>query len=110
YPKVKNDFKFCIILNVIFKSIKEIGILYKLIIPLGVISLLYSLNTNVTRYFITYYLDNEILGYFTACAYLMVAGNTIIGAIGQSFCARLAGYYNNEKNATFKKLLSRLIL
>ncbi|WP_226536274.1 oligosaccharide flippase family protein [Fictibacillus halophilus] len=109
-PKLKGDFNINVILNVIFNKTKQLRLLYVLIIPLGIISLLYSLNTNITRYFITYYLNNEILGYFTACAYLMVAGNTFIGAIGQSFCARLANYYDKERKATFNKLLLRLIV
>ncbi|MET3319934.1 UNVERIFIED_ORG: O-antigen/teichoic acid export membrane protein [Peribacillus simplex] len=91
-------------------KIMSISSLYKLLIPLGLISLLYSLNTNISRYFITYYMDTEMLGYFTACSYLMIAGNTFVGAIGQSFCNRLARYNNQQTKDNFKNLFYKLVI
>ncbi|HDR7609998.1 TPA: oligosaccharide flippase family protein [Bacillus mycoides] len=90
-------------------DIKKISYLYRALLPLGIISLLYSLNTNITRYFITYYMDTEKLGYFTALSYLMIAGNTLVGAIGQSFCNRLSRYSNRESKSDFNKLFNKLV-
>lgn len=77
-------------------------------LPLGFISLLYSLNTNITRYQITDYHNEELLGYFTAASYLMMAGNTLIGSLGQSYSSKMARYSSNKGN--FVKLLIKLVL
>ena len=55
--------------------------------------MLISLNANIPRYFIEHYRGERELGIFAALAYLMVAGNTVVGALGQSASPRLARYY-----------------
>lgn len=91
-------------------DMKKVSYLYRALLPLGIISLLYSLNTNITRYFITYYTDTEQLGYFTALSYLMIAGNTLVGAIGQSFCNKLSRYSDRESKSDFNKLFNKLVV
>ncbi|SER70841.1 lipopolysaccharide biosynthesis protein [Psychrobacillus sp. OK032] len=83
--------------------------LVKLSLPLGIVFLILSLNTNIPRYFLEYYFGVEELGFFIAMAYLIVAGNTIIIALGQSATPRLAKDYASGNRKKFSILLLRLI-
>ena len=67
--------------------------------------MLISLNTNIPRYFIEHYWGERELGIFAALAYLMVAGNTVGGALGQSASPRLARYYAEGNAWAFRRLL-----
>ena len=78
-------------------------------LPLGVVMVLISLNTNIPRYFVEHYLGEAALGYFAALAYVMVAGYTVMGALGQSATPRLARYYQSNRSA-FKRLLAKMVL
>src|SRR5690625_2160950 len=73
------------------KSIKTIFILAA---PLGVVSILNSINTNIPRYFLEYYVGIEELGYFSAIAYILVAGNLLIRPLSLVAAPKLANYYN----------------
>lgn len=77
--------------------------------PLGFSMMLISLNTNIPRYFISYYLNERELGIFAAIAYLIIAGNTVVLALGQSAAPKIAKYYimNNYKELLI--LLLKLI-
>lgn len=81
-----------------------------LALPLGVVMMLISLNTNIPRYVIEATLGEAQLGIFAAMAYLMIAGSTIINALGQSASPRLAHHYSTSDYAAFWRLLSRLLL
>lgn len=78
-------------------------------LPLGLAMMLISLNTNVPRYFIERYLGERELGFFAAIAYLMVAGNMVVSALGQSASPRLAKYYAANNVRAFRQLLVRLV-
>ena len=80
-----------------------------LALPLGVSMLLISLSTNIPRYFIEYHLGERELGIFAALAYLMVAGHTVVVALGQSASPRLATLYVNQDLTAFRYLLLRLM-
>ncbi|MBE0449009.1 MAG: oligosaccharide flippase family protein [Actinobacteria bacterium] len=89
----------------------EMGTLRKLALvamPLGFVMMLISLNTNIPRYFIEHYFGERELGIFAAMAYLMVAGNTVVSALGQSATPRLAKYYTSGNSAAFRVLLLKL--
>jgi O-antigen/teichoic acid export membrane protein len=77
--------------------------------PLGVVMLLISLNANIPRYFVKHYCGESALGYFAAMAYVFVAGNTVMSAIGQSAMPRLARYCDSDR-AAFSALLKKMIL
>lgn len=83
--------------------------LSRLALPLGVVMLLISLNTNIPRYVIQHYLGEAQLGIFAAIGYLMVAGSTIVAALGQSASPRLARYFAEGTSDLFLRLLARLI-
>lgn len=77
--------------------------------PLGVVMMLISLNANIPRYVIERYLGESDLGVFAALAALLVAGNTIVAALGQSAGPRLARYYAAADRAAFRQLLLKLL-
>jgi len=79
-----------------------------LALPLGLVMMLISLNANIPRYFIERYLGEHELGIFAALAYLQMAGNTVVGALGQSASPRLAKYYAVGDGPAFCTLLLKL--
>jgi len=79
-----------------------------LALPLGLVSLLDSLNVNVPRYLIEQRLGEAALGYFAAMTYIMVAGNMLVGALTHSASPRLARYHVADPPA-FRRLLWRLL-
>jgi O-antigen/teichoic acid export membrane protein len=86
--------------------------LVQLAFPLGLVMMLFSLSANLPNYFIVANLGKNAeaeLGIFNAIAYLMVAGNIIIGALGDSASPRLAKYYACGDRAAYSLLLVRLI-
>jgi len=91
-------------------EIKTIIKIAKLSLPLGIVLMLGSLNTNIPRYFIEFYNNEETLGFFSALAYLIVAGNTVINALGQSATPKLAKYYSEGNIIIFRMLVNRLML
>jgi O-antigen/teichoic acid export membrane protein len=87
----------------------RMGRLAWLAMPLGLVTALSSLNTNIPRYFVAHHFGEESLGYFAAIAYTMVVGSTIINALGQSAAPRLARYYSSNQ-AAYLRLLGKMFL
>jgi O-antigen/teichoic acid export membrane protein len=77
--------------------------------PLGVVMVLVSLNTNIPRYFVEHSLGEAALGYFAALAYVMVAGSTVMNALGQSATPRLARYFVSNR-AAYLRLLGKMLV
>jgi O-antigen/teichoic acid export membrane protein len=80
----------------------------RLSIPLGITATLGSLILNVPRYFIEHYAGPRALGFFAAIAYLMVAGNLVTNAVGQSATPKLALRHASGDVRAFRALLFRL--
>jgi len=80
-----------------------------LALPLGIVMMLISLNSNIPRYFIEQYLGERGLGIFAAIAYLQKAGATVVGALGQSASPRLATHYAAGSSRAFRALLLKLV-
>ena len=78
-------------------------------LPMGIVMMLISLNTSIPRYFIEYYLGEEALGIFSSIAYLMVAGITIVAALGTSASPKLSQYIANGNLDRFRDLLIKLL-
>jgi O-antigen/teichoic acid export membrane protein len=78
-------------------------------LPLGFVMMLISLNVNIPRYFIEHHLGERELGIFSALSYLMVAGNIVVGALGQSASPRLAKYYAAGNKKEFQNLFFKTI-
>lgn len=81
-----------------------------LTLPLGIVSLLNSLNVNIPRYFVEHFEGLEQLGYFAAISYIMLVGNLIISSLGQAASPRLARYLFTGDTSSFKRLLMKLLL
>lgn len=77
--------------------------------PLGLVMMLLSLNTSIPRYVIQHSFGERSVGIFTAVAYLMVVGTTVVGALGQSAFPRLAQYFARGEVREFRILIRRLI-
>jgi len=89
-------------------SIETLRRLTRLTLPLGFVMLLISLNPNIPRYFVEGYLGERELGIFAALAYIMVAGNTVVNALGTAAAPRLAKYYAEGMTEAFNALLLKL--
>lgn len=81
-----------------------------LALPLGITTLLISLNTNIPRYFVEGYAGEYGLGIYSALAYLMIVGSTVISALGQSTVPQLAKLYTAGDATAFRRLMMRLVL
>jgi O-antigen/teichoic acid export membrane protein len=77
--------------------------------PLGLVMMLSSLNVNIPRYVIQHYSGEGSLGIFAVVAYVMVAGTTIMNALGQSASPQLARYYARGNVDEFWRLVRRLV-
>jgi O-antigen/teichoic acid export membrane protein len=62
-------------------------------LPMGLVMLLISLNTNIPRYFIENEIGKAALGIFAALAYLKLAGGQIMSALATAILPRLAQLY-----------------
>lgn len=88
--------------------LRTLGKLAWLALPLGFVMMLGSLNINIPRYFIEEYLGDRELGIFAAITYLMVAGNMVVSALGNSAIPRLGKYHATGNSAAFRTLLFQL--
>jgi O-antigen/teichoic acid export membrane protein len=84
--------------------------LVRLSLPLGIVTMLLSLNINVPRYMISHFRSVRELGIFSALGYILMAGAMIVGALGQSATPRLALYASQGKTREFRGLSHRLLL
>ncbi|MBN2021482.1 MAG: oligosaccharide flippase family protein [Pirellulales bacterium] len=79
-------------------------------IPLGLASVMLSLNTNIPRYFVEHHLGGKQLGFFAAVAYVGVVGTTLARAMAQSAMPRLARDYVHGNRASFIRVFRRNVL
>ena len=84
----------------IFKNIKKIIMMG---LPLGFVQLLYSFNTSYPRYLLEFFESAEILGYFSAIAYILTIGNLMMNAVSQNFLPYLARKLEKKEYKSFKK-------
>jgi O-antigen/teichoic acid export membrane protein len=77
--------------------------------PLGLVIMLLSLRSNVPRYFIEGELGAADLGVFAALSSLLVAGNVVVSALGQSATPRLARHFHEGDLRAFRRLLRWLL-
>jgi O-antigen/teichoic acid export membrane protein len=77
-------------------------------LPLGIVLMLVTLNTNLPRYAIERHLGTPGLGAFAAVASFLTGGNTVVNALGQSATPRLARYFAAREGRQFRALVWRL--
>lgn len=83
--------------------------LVRLTLPLGVMTMLISFNSNIPRYFIEGHLGSYELGIFAAVAAFQKAAPTVVQALGRSASPRLARYYAANRVKAFRKLGLKLM-
>jgi O-antigen/teichoic acid export membrane protein len=85
------------------------GRLCKKALPLGVVTMLASLNTNIPRYIIAHRLGEGSLGVFAAIASLQTAAMVLVSALGQAATPRLARYHLLGNDRSFRSLMTGLL-
>lgn len=83
-------------------------IILRTALPLGVVLMLVSLNTNLPRYAIERALGAPGLGVFAAVASFATVGATVMTALGQTASPRLARYFSQRDLASFRRLMLQL--
>lgn len=78
------------------------------VLPLGFVSALISLQTNVPRYFIQWHSGESALGIFSAIAYLGTLLTVFIDALGAAAMPRLARHFAAGRISDFRGLVARL--
>ena len=80
-----------------------------MVVPLGAVSAIGSLQTNIPRYFLDGYAGRAELGVWAAVSYLLVFGNMAIGALANAGLARLARHAADQDWRAYLRLLARLL-
>ncbi len=83
--------------------------LVKVSISLGIVATLISLNVNIPRYILEHKLGPADLGIFASLAYLLVAINLVVNALGQSAIARLSRMFAEGDSKRFIGTLGKLL-
>ncbi len=73
-------------------------------LPLGLVLMLISLNTNLPRYAIEQSLGSAELGAFAAVISFITVGSTMANALGQSATARLARHFHERRFPEFRRI------
>lgn len=88
---------------------KSVARLAKLGFPLGVTSLIVSLNTNIPRYLLDYFMGADFVGVFSALYYILIAGNMVITPISLLAAPKIAFAYNSDKKK-FVRVIFTLVM
>jgi len=79
-------------------------------LPLGIVAMLMSLNTNIPRYFLEHERGAKDLGIFVGLAYISTAANLVVGSLGTAVITRLSTLYANGEFSSFKQAVRLLVL
>ena len=83
--------------------------LTRLALPLGLVSMIISINANLPRYLLEHYLGEGAVGIFAALSQLPLAGGIILAALGHATMPRMAkGFAAGDLNY-LNKLVGRLV-
>jgi len=85
-----------------------LGRLAWLALPLGLVAMLFTLSTNIPRYFVEHHLGEGQLGIFAAMAYVAVIGQILSNSLGQAAAPRLASHYVAGDLYGFRLLVLKL--
>ena len=84
---------------------REMLTILRMAFPLGVISMLVSLNVSIPRYFLEAQVGSAELGLFSAIASLLTAGTLVISAFGQSIFLPVARAYADRDRTQIRNYL-----
>ena len=90
-------------------KLRNLASLAWLALPMGLAMMLISLGNNMPPYFIDKYLGVRELGIFSTIAYLMVIGDIVVLALGQSAIPKLSKYYAEGNRNAFCGLLLKMV-
>ncbi len=90
-------------------QLRNLASLTWLALPMGFVMMLISLSDNIPPYLIEQYLGVRELGIFSTIAYLMITGDIVVLALGQSAIPRLAKYYAEGNSNAFRRLQLKLV-
>ena len=79
-------------------------------LPLGAALALVSLNANIPRYFVEYYLGEGSLGIFSALLYLMIPGSLILNSMGQSISPQMAKMVYENNFSRYRHYLINIVV
>lgn len=79
-------------------------------LPLGLTVMLLSLRGSIPRLLVEHHLGEEALGVFGSLAFVLIAGATVINALGQSAMPRLAKHHAEMDFEAFRRLLFTLVM
>lgn len=77
-------------------------------LPLGFVILLAQMRHTIPRTFLESTFGEDMVGIYAAISYLVIAGSTIVMALGQASLARLSQYYASGQMKRFKRLGKQL--
>lgn len=80
-----------------------------LALPLGLVTMLLSLNGNIPRYLLEHYGGPAQLGIFASLAYVLLAVSTVVNALGQSATVRLSSMFAARDLGGFRRLMFKLV-
>ncbi len=80
-----------------------------LALPLGIVQGLVSLSANIPRYYLEHFAGMRDLGIYSALASLIVAGQTVVSALGNVASPRLARLFAEGKFREYRTLLLTLM-
>jgi O-antigen/teichoic acid export membrane protein len=80
------------------------------VLPLGFVGIFSALQMAIPRYVVAEELGLRELGYFGAILYIVLAGNHVVQALGQSALSRLSHRYSSGEKRPFVRLLVSLTL
>ncbi|MFT7699388.1 MAG: O-antigen/teichoic acid export membrane protein [Candidatus Krumholzibacteriia bacterium] len=81
-----------------------------LTLPLGLVMMLAQLRHTIPRTYLVEYWSEDEVGVIAALTYMIVAGSTVVMALGQSSLAPLAKIYSAGRLADFRRLVLKLVL
>jgi O-antigen/teichoic acid export membrane protein len=80
----------------------------KVSFPLGLTAMLLSFNANIPRYLLDHSRSERDLGIYSALAFFVLAGGTVVNAMCQSVMTQLAHSYRQGRREDFCRVLMRL--
>lgn len=84
-------------------------VLLALAVPLGLVSMLASVNSNVPRYFLEAYHGHAALGIFSPIASLLTAGALIVSSMGQAAFVPVAQAYDAGDLRGYRRFILRAV-
>jgi len=83
--------------------------LLQLAVPLGLVSMLASVNSNIPRYFLEAYKGHTALGIFSPIASLLTAGALIVSSMGQAAFVPVAQAYEAADIDRYRRFVVRAL-